>query len=48
MDRIRSSPEVSIMEMLLLGMMIGFIVGYPTGLFIDKLDKREKAKSGGR
>ncbi len=48
MDRIRSSPEVSIMEMFLLGMMIGFIVGYPTGLFIDKLDKREKAKSGGR
>ncbi len=48
MDRIRSSPEVSVMEMFLLGMMIGFIVGYPTGLFIDKLDKREKAKSGGR
>jgi hypothetical protein len=36
------------MEMLLLGMMIGFIAGYPTGLFIDKLDKREKAKNGGR
>ena len=35
------------MEMFLLGMMIGFIVGYPTGLFIYKLDKREKAKSGG-
>ena len=48
MDRIRSSPEVSIMDMFLLGIMIGFIVGYPTGLFIDKLDKREKAKSGGR
>ena len=48
MDRIRSSPEVSVMEIFLLGIMIGFIVGYPTGLFIDKLDKREKAKSGGR
>ena len=36
------------MEVFLLGMMIGFAVGYPMGLFIDKLDKREKAKSGGR
>lgn len=36
------------MEIFLLGMMIGFAVGYPMGLFIDKLDKREKAKHGGR
>jgi len=36
------------MEVFLLGMMIGFAVGYPMGLFIDKLDKREKVKSGGR
>lgn len=34
------------MEMFLLGMMLGFIVGYPVGLFIDKLDKREKKKNG--
>jgi len=26
--------------------MIGFIIGYPLGLFIDKLDKR--IKNGGR
>ena len=32
--------------MFLLGMMIGFIIGYPVGLFIDKLDKRERAKNG--
>jgi hypothetical protein len=30
----------------LLGLMIGFSVGYPMGLFIDKLDKR--IKNGGR
>jgi len=48
MDRIRSSSKVRIMEIFLLGIMIGFAVGYPMGLFIDKLDKREKAKNGGR
>ena len=36
------------MEVFILGIMLGFVVGYPTGLFIDKLDKREKAKDGGR
>jgi NhaP-type Na+/H+ or K+/H+ antiporter len=36
------------MEVFILGLMLGFVVGYPVGLFIDKLDKREKAKSGGR
>jgi NhaP-type Na+/H+ or K+/H+ antiporter len=36
------------MEIFLLGIMIGFVVGYPTGLFIDKLDKREQAKNGRR
>ena len=46
MDRIRFSSEVYVMEMFLLGMMIGFIIGYPVGLFIDKLDKRERAKNG--
>jgi len=35
------------MDILLLGIMIGFAIGYPMGLFIDKLDKREKAKHGG-
>ena len=48
MDRIRSSSEVCIMEIFLLGMMLGFVVGYPIGLFIDKLDKRERAKNGRR
>jgi NhaP-type Na+/H+ or K+/H+ antiporter len=28
-----------------LGIVIGFVVGYPLGLFIDKLDKKEKAKN---
>jgi hypothetical protein len=36
------------MEIFLLGLMIGFVVGYPTGLFIDKLDKRERSKNGRR
>ena len=35
------------MNIFLLGIMIGFAIGYPMGLFIDKLDKREKAKHGG-
>jgi hypothetical protein len=30
------------MTMFLLGLMLGFSVGYPMGLFIDKLDKRVK------
>jgi ABC-type dipeptide/oligopeptide/nickel transport system permease subunit len=34
------------MTIFLLGLMIGFIIGYPMGLFIDKLDKR--IKNGGR
>lgn len=25
--------------------MIGFIIGYPFGLFINKLDKKEKSKN---
>ena len=29
-------------------MAIGFLIGYPLGLFIDKLDKKEKDKNGGR
>ena len=32
----------------ILGIMLGFVIGYAIGLFIDKLDKREKAKNGGR
>jgi NhaP-type Na+/H+ or K+/H+ antiporter len=36
------------MDIFILGIMIGFVIGYPFGLFIDKLDKREKAKNGGR
>ncbi len=36
------------MEMFLVaGIAIGFLFGYPMGLFIDKLDKREKFKNGG-
>lgn len=35
------------MEMLFLfGIAVGFLIGYPMGLFIDKLDKR--IKNGGR
>ncbi len=34
------------MTAFLFGLMIGFIIGYPLGLFIDKLDKR--IKNGGR
>ena len=35
------------MEMFLLsGIAIGFLVGYPLGLFIDKLDKRVKNDRG--
>jgi NhaP-type Na+/H+ or K+/H+ antiporter len=37
------------MEMFLIaGIAIGFLIGYPLGLFIDKLDKKEKVKHGGR
>jgi ABC-type dipeptide/oligopeptide/nickel transport system permease subunit len=31
------------MTAFLLGLMIGFLVGYPLGLFIDKWDKRIKS-----
>jgi NhaP-type Na+/H+ or K+/H+ antiporter len=34
------------MTIFLLGLMLGFTIGYPLGLFIDKLDKR--IKDGGR
>jgi len=34
------------MTSFLFGLMIGFTIGYPMGLFIDKLDKR--IKNGGR
>jgi NhaP-type Na+/H+ or K+/H+ antiporter len=34
------------MTTFMFGLMIGFIIGYPLGLFIDKLDKR--IKNGGR
>jgi ABC-type dipeptide/oligopeptide/nickel transport system permease subunit len=34
------------MTMFLLGLMVGFIIGYPVGLFIDKWDKR--ITNGGR
>jgi hypothetical protein len=36
------------MDLFILGILIGFACGYPIGLFIDKLDKKEKAKNGGR
>lgn len=48
MDRLRYRSEVYLMDIFILGIMIGFVIGYPMGLFIDKLDKREKAKNGGR
>ena len=31
--------------LLITGIAIGFVMGYPFGLFIDKLDKKEKAKN---
>ena len=34
------------MTTFMFGLMIGFVIGYPLGLFIDKLDKR--IKNGGR
>jgi NhaP-type Na+/H+ or K+/H+ antiporter len=36
------------MSVFLLGIMLGFVVGYAMGLFIDKLDKRERNKNGRR
>jgi NhaP-type Na+/H+ or K+/H+ antiporter len=30
------------------GIMVGLSLGYPLGLFIDQLDKKEKVKSGRR
>jgi hypothetical protein len=33
---------------LISGIAIGFLFGYHLGLFIDKLDKKEKDKNGGR
>ena len=46
MDRIRIGSEVYVMEVFILGAMFGFVIGYPMGLFIDKLDKKERAKNG--
>jgi gas vesicle protein len=34
------------MTMFLFGLMLGFVIGYAVGLFIDKWDKR--IKNGGR
>jgi len=31
-----------------LGIVMGFAFGYAVGLFIDKLDKKEKSKNVGR
>ena len=31
-----------IMTIFLLGLMLGLAIGYPLGLFIDKIDKRAK------
>lgn len=36
------------MQMLLIGISIGFVFGYAMGLFIDKIDKREKQKNARR
>jgi hypothetical protein len=33
------------MTIFIFGFMAGLSIGYPLGLFIDKLDKREKAKN---
>jgi NhaP-type Na+/H+ or K+/H+ antiporter len=34
------------MTIFLFGVMVGLVVGYPLGLFIDRIDKR--IKNGGR
>ena len=34
------------MTTFMFGLIVGFSIGYPVGLFIDKLDKR--VKNGGR
>jgi len=36
------------MLMFICGVMVGFSLGYPLGLFIDKLDKKEKVKNDRR
>jgi NhaP-type Na+/H+ or K+/H+ antiporter len=36
------------MSIFLFGIMLGFVVGYGMGLFIDKLDNRERNKNGRR
>ncbi len=46
MDRLWNCAEVYLMDLFILGILIGFALGYPLGLFIDKLDKR--IKNGGR
>jgi NhaP-type Na+/H+ or K+/H+ antiporter len=46
MDWLWNSSEVYLMTMFLLGLMLGFVIGYGVGLFIDKIDKR--IKNGGR
>jgi NhaP-type Na+/H+ or K+/H+ antiporter len=33
---------MSTFAIFLMGIGIGFVIGYPFGLFIDKLDKKEK------
>jgi hypothetical protein len=36
------------MNAIILSSLLCFVIGYGLGLFVDKLDKREKRKNGGR
>lgn len=47
MDRLWNGRKIFVSEIAIAMMifMVGFIVGYPFGLFINKLDKKEKEKN---
>jgi len=37
---------MTMLAVFLLGIGVGFLIGYPFGLFINYLDKKEKSKNG--
>ena len=47
MARIWIDWKIYLMIIFMFGVMVGFVAGYAMGLFIDKIDKKEKAKNGG-
>ena len=46
MDRIRPCAKDFSMTLFLVGSMLGFVIGYGLGLFIDKWDKEIKNGRG--